>query len=182
VEPNDGLAKFQAFLSTSKGVIYPQAAVRVASITDGTSGTFLFGERAHGIFGGEDAQAFYWWNSGWWGDTFLDTLFPINAYRTLAGQLDLNDPSNPYGGWWWVPLESASSFHPGGANFAFCDGSVHFIKETISTWQNDPNNFGDPVGVTYGPFGEYQWGNSRPRVYQALSTRSTGEAISSDSY
>ena len=30
----------------------------------------------------------------------------------------------------WV--DSASSFHPGGANFAFADGSVHFLKDSIS--------------------------------------------------
>jgi prepilin-type processing-associated H-X9-DG protein len=183
VEPNDGLAKFRAFLNTTNGVIYPQSATRISSIPDGTSGTLMFGERAHGIFGGEDAMSFMWWNSGWWGDTFVDTLFPINAYRTLSGQLDLNDPTNPYGGWWWVPLESASSFHPGGANFAFCDGSVHFLKETIASWKNDPNNFGDPIGIVHGStFGEYQWGKARPQVYQALSTRATREVISSDSY
>jgi prepilin-type N-terminal cleavage/methylation domain-containing protein/prepilin-type processing-associated H-X9-DG protein len=182
VTPNDGQPTFQAWLAASNGVIYSQSATRISSITDGASNTLLFGERAHGIFGSEDALFFFWWNSGWWGDTFMDTLFPINAYRKLSGQVDLNDPSNPYGGWWWVPLEAASSFYPGGANFAFCDGSVHFLKDTISTWQNDPNNFGDPVGVTYGAYSQYQWGNSKPRIYQALATRSTGEVISSDAY
>jgi prepilin-type N-terminal cleavage/methylation domain-containing protein/prepilin-type processing-associated H-X9-DG protein len=183
VEMNDGAATYRAWQNATNGVMYSGSVTRISSITDGTSGTMLFGERAHGIFGGEDALLFYWWNSGYWGDTFVDTLFPINAYRVLSGQLDLNDPSNGYNGWWWVPLEAASSFHPGGANFAFCDGSVHFIKETIATWRNDLNNNGDPVGVAYGPvYGEYLWGQSRPRVYQALSTRATGEAIGADSY
>jgi prepilin-type processing-associated H-X9-DG protein len=184
VSPNDAPPPFyQTWVSASTGVIYPQSPTRISSITDGTSNTFLFGERAHGIFGGEDALTFFWWNSGYWGDTFVDTLFPINAFRSMSGLLDLNDPTNPYGGWWWVPVEAASSFHPGGANFAFCDGSVKFIKESIATWKNDPNNSGDPIGITYGPtFGEYRWGNSRPQVYQALSTRSQGVAISNDSY
>jgi prepilin-type N-terminal cleavage/methylation domain-containing protein/prepilin-type processing-associated H-X9-DG protein len=180
--PDDGQPTFQAWIGASNGLIYSQAATRIASITDGTSNTILFGERAHGIFGGSDAPFFFWWNSGWWGDTFFDTLFPINGYRTLAGQLDLNDPNNTYGGWWWVPLESASSFHPGGANFGFTDGSVRFLKETIATWKNDLNNAGDPVGVTYGTYNEYQWGKTTPRVYQALSTRASGEVISSDAY
>ena len=114
VEPNDGLAKFQAFLNTTNGVVYPQSATRISSITDGTSNTLLFGERAYGILGGEDAATFFFWNSGWWGDTFVDTLFPINAYRTLSGQVDLSDPTNPYGGWWWVPLESDRASIPAG--------------------------------------------------------------------
>jgi prepilin-type N-terminal cleavage/methylation domain-containing protein/prepilin-type processing-associated H-X9-DG protein len=184
VGPDDGTGVLPAWLATANGLIFTQAATRLASITDGTSNTMIFGEHAHGVFGGEDAPWYNGWNSGYWGDTFFDTTFPINAYRKLSGLLDLNDPTNPYGGWWWVPIQSASSFHPGGANFAFADGSARFIKESIATWQNDPNpnNIGDPIGVSYGPFGEYQFGKSRPQVYQFLSTRNVGEIVSSDAY
>jgi prepilin-type N-terminal cleavage/methylation domain-containing protein/prepilin-type processing-associated H-X9-DG protein len=182
VGPDDGAGVLPLWLSSANGLIYTQAATRLASITDGTSNTILFGEHAHGIFGGEDAPWYFSWNSGYWGDTFMDTTFPINAYKKLSGKLDLNDQVNPYGGWWWVPVQSASSFHPGGANFAFSDGSARFIKESIATWQNNLDNFGDPIGVTYGLASEYQFGKSRPQVYQALSTRNVGEVISADGY
>ncbi len=66
------------------------------------------------------------------------------------------NPSDPialvgYIGPWGAP--SANSLHPGGANVGFADGSVHFIKNSVSlqTW----------------------W---------ALGSRGMGEVISSDSY
>jgi len=48
---------------------------------------------------------------------------------------------------------NASSFHPGGCNFAFADGSVRFIKDSVNML-----------------------------TYQALGTRNGGEVVSSDSY
>jgi prepilin-type N-terminal cleavage/methylation domain-containing protein/prepilin-type processing-associated H-X9-DG protein len=48
---------------------------------------------------------------------------------------------------------NAQSFHPGGANFTFADGSVKFIKDSVSM-----------------------------PIYWALGTRAYGEVISSDSF
>jgi prepilin-type N-terminal cleavage/methylation domain-containing protein/prepilin-type processing-associated H-X9-DG protein len=49
--------------------------------------------------------------------------------------------------------QNATSNHPGGANFLFADGSVHFLKSSISI-----------------------------KTYWALGTKANGEVISSDSY
>ena len=48
---------------------------------------------------------------------------------------------------------AARSYHPGGANAAFCDGSVHFFKSSIS-----------------------------PVTWMALGTRAGGEVVSADAY
>jgi prepilin-type processing-associated H-X9-DG protein len=48
---------------------------------------------------------------------------------------------------------TATSNHSGGVNAVFCDGSVHFIKDSIS-----------------------------PPTWWALGSRGLGEVISSDSY
>jgi prepilin-type N-terminal cleavage/methylation domain-containing protein/prepilin-type processing-associated H-X9-DG protein len=77
---------------------------------------------------------------------------------------------------------ASSSFHPGGANFAFVDGSVRFIKDAIETWLFDPAT-GYPRGVSITSGGIYILApGTRPGVYQALSTRSGGEVVSADSY
>lgn len=164
---------FNAWRSAMTGTIYDSSSTKIADITDGSSNTFLFGEHAHGILSPDDQSYNHWWNSGWWSDNYFDTSYTINAHRKLLGEIN--------NGWWWVPFEATSSFHPGGANFAFCDGSVKFLKESISSWPIDPGT-GDPLGVQYGPYGEYRLGTAKPGVLQALSSRAGGEIISSNDY
>ncbi|HKI20083.1 MAG TPA: prepilin-type cleavage/methylation domain-containing protein, partial [Isosphaeraceae bacterium] len=61
------------------------------------------------------------------------------------------------------------------------DGSVHFLKDSISSWPYNPAT-GFPVGVTdtNGLFTLAP--GTQMGVYQKLSTRASGEVISSDQY
>ncbi len=155
-----------------------QSPVRLSSVTDGTSNTILFGERAQGKYekvacgpgGGCDFEGSGWWADSDFGDATMSSFYPINPGfpSTFNAGGTGCDPVSPF-------VMSASSFHSGGCNFAFADGSVKFLKSSISTWnwQNvarDANCL--PVPTTSTP----------PGVYQALSTRNGGEVISADSY
>jgi prepilin-type processing-associated H-X9-DG protein len=93
--------------------------------------------------------------------------------------------ASPFG---YYAITAASSKHPGGCNFAFCDGSVRFIKSTVSSWTfnsgiQDGNGNALPDGATFNSATYvYSFGMAQLGVYQQLSTRAGGEVISSDSY
>ncbi len=126
----------------------------VASVTDGVSNTFAFGEKAHGKFSQTpdvnysiDYQYNGAWVSGGFGDTLFTTLYPMNPFGRIG-----DDPGNNYFYSYDAQQDNfsiaASSFHPGGCNFGFLDGSVRFVKETVNTWPYNPSN-GTPTNVAY---------------------------------
>ena len=159
------------------GLFHIDSAVTLAQITDGTSNTIAFGERAHTLLDDTSALWWHWWTSGNYGDTLFCTLYPMNPFRKVNG-LYINSGDARADAY----ISSASSLHPGGADFAFVDGSVRFLKETINSWPADQNT-GIPLGVTFNPNGPYKLAPGvRFGVYQALSTRSGGEVISADAY
>ncbi len=173
----------QAEFAQYNGVIYNDSAVRISGITDGTSNTFLFGERAQTLFARNDPSfqnSDGSWNSHHWFDTMVTTYFPPNVSTTGAAIPTI-------GG---MVASDSEGFHPGGVNWSMCDGSVRFIKNSVSSWAFSAGtvNFSSsinsaPAGVAYTNFifsvtpGVTQFG-----VYQALSTRNNGEVLSSDQY
>jgi prepilin-type N-terminal cleavage/methylation domain-containing protein/prepilin-type processing-associated H-X9-DG protein len=138
------------------------AVIKIAQITDGTSNTMMFGENSPNLNSGLA------WVSG--NDIYATTILPMNWMTNVKnGQIDPSVPGGPpcspaawnpsdptqythcYNNQWYY--QGFKSFHPGGCNFGFCDGSVKFLKQSINV-----------------------------RTYMALSTRAAGEITSSDAY
>jgi prepilin-type processing-associated H-X9-DG protein len=139
---NGGTRSFGATAPASNdGVFFRRSQVRMGDITDGTSGTLLFGERSHRDAEFDrltlvvDPETYPLAGWGGWasahspgvspGDLLLSAAVPIN-YRVPAGssETDLS----------WIDdrLCAYGSGHPGGANFAFADGSVRFVREAVA--------------------------------------------------
>jgi prepilin-type N-terminal cleavage/methylation domain-containing protein/prepilin-type processing-associated H-X9-DG protein len=99
------------------GVFDPPARVRVTDVTDGTSNTLMIGERppaADLVF-------------GWWSYSDYDNLLGTKNYLSLYPNCPLPGLFSP-----GVVTDNCSttkfySLHPGGANWAFGDGSVRFL-------------------------------------------------------
>ncbi len=159
-------------INSLNGVFIYNNATKLSGITDGTSNTIMYGEHANGAFTAADSKCFDWWGDAYALDTVFSTLYPINPFNKVAKVSD-NDGDS------WA--DAASSFHPGGANFAFCDGSVRFIKDSVSSWQFNPAT-GLPTGVTFTSNIYSITPGTRMGVYQQLSTRAGGEVVSSDAY
>ncbi|MEM6798399.1 MAG: DUF1559 domain-containing protein [Planctomycetota bacterium] len=100
-------------------------ATKLQQVTDGLSKTIFFGEvrpecSIHALAG---------WLSGNNGTGLVSTVIPIN-YDTCDDNApdDCNRPCN------YATELGFKSNHPGGAQFALGDGSVHFLSEEIDHW------------------------------------------------
>lgn len=133
------------------GMLFPGSDVSHRAITDGASNTMLIGERWY--------QMRAWTVGSYHGDSFASTVkqvgyVPYSACSSSSKNIDANLPPNANlntAGYYVShnngtdrPTRPSSapktirfndlpfgSFHPGGVNFVYADGSVHFINDDI---------------------------------------------------
>jgi prepilin-type processing-associated H-X9-DG protein len=166
-----------AELAQTNGAIFNESSVTIAQVTDGTSNTFLFGEKSKTnqlIYDPGFALSDGQWNSGRIYDTLVTTFLGPNP--GIGTTNEGGTAAIVSGGFY---PESASSQHPGGVNMAFCDGSVRFIKNSVSSWSFNGAN---PVGVSVSNFIYTIAPGTQIGVWQQLSSRNGGEVISADQY
>jgi prepilin-type processing-associated H-X9-DG protein len=139
---NAGTSAWPIKTASLNGVMYYNSRVGINDVTDGTSNTFLAGERysrdttytSTQLL--EDTRGWPWTNYNSGQDILCSTAYPLNS---PASQTGTNARRVTFG-----------SAHTGGANFVLCDGSVTFIRSSIDivTYQrlSVPND-GNPVTI-----------------------------------
>ena len=116
------------------GAFYPNSHLPLASFLDGTSQTLMFGERSFRSYnlnvGAGNALGFSPQVSGY-----------SSRNRSILAAVGI-----PYHGINWTlanrvhQTRGFHSQHPGGVQFALCDGSVRFISENIDyNWRTVPS-------------------------------------------
>jgi prepilin-type N-terminal cleavage/methylation domain-containing protein/prepilin-type processing-associated H-X9-DG protein len=133
------------------GMLFPGEGVETKSVLDGTSNTFLAGERWYqlrswtvGVYYGQGVMQKY-----------KEGYTPFMSFSASAKNVNVNIPPNPdlnTTGYYQLhknenpdrpPMPSGApktisyndlpfgSFHTNGVNFVYADGSVHFINDSI---------------------------------------------------
>jgi prepilin-type N-terminal cleavage/methylation domain-containing protein/prepilin-type processing-associated H-X9-DG protein len=126
------------------GQIY-QFGVNVADFAGRADGDYQIAQLCQAA----GAVQVYTWKGDWWIDDKFSYSHTQTPNRRSCWYADIG--GRPWSG--MASVVAASSRHPGGANTAFCDGSVKFVKSSVS-----------------------------PQSWAALGTRNGSEVVSADSY
>lgn len=107
--------------TTNNGIFFLNSNVDYEQISDGSSQTIFISEKF-----ADNQQDLGWMSGTRW--TLRNTGMPINAARpkTWGGSPTVpQDTIDP------LAVGGFGSYHPGGGNFAFGDGHVRYLSETI---------------------------------------------------
>jgi len=116
------------------GISFQRSQVSLKQVSDGTSNTYMVGEKALTTANyetGSDAGDNESWHTGFNNDNYRKTATgAYDALQALTPILDAESyPANVGGR--ELPFGSA---HAGGVNMAYCDGSIHTVNYDID-WQ-----------------------------------------------
>jgi prepilin-type N-terminal cleavage/methylation domain-containing protein/prepilin-type processing-associated H-X9-DG protein len=141
----------EEFAARNNGVFYRNSRIGIRDITDGTSTTLMVGERsqnaANATWAGMIPSGLACNNPTWpVQDCEASNVLILGHTGPSPDEPWIDVPNNEKAG-----VDDFHSLHAGGCQFAFCDGSVRFIKESIN-----------------------------PQVFSYLATRAGGEVISGD--
>lgn len=151
-----GTGEIGAAPGAGNGMFFRNSRLSFSDLLDGSSQTLFVGERSHNLsYATWTGRAVGGWlhkTSSIEGGTDQFAAEPEESFTMILGPVGLADgprtPNHPE-----AHVEDYWSHHPGGVNFLFADGSVHFIKSSI-----------------------------QPQTYRGMATRRGGEVISADSY
>jgi hypothetical protein len=79
----DSSAHFVQMVNNMNGIDRYSYSTPIAAITDGTSNTLIYGERASDLFQGDDRNNWDWWGDAVTADTLFNTLYPIIPFRKV---------------------------------------------------------------------------------------------------
>ncbi len=142
------------------GCLFLDSKVKLGDISDGTSNTFLVGERWYQsrswLIGGRSTSTVHTPTTGTYMYSVrnIDSEYPPNSQFTGGYYISHvtygdNPPMAP-GGQQILSLHDVywGSFHPAGINFLYADGSIHFISDDIDggTWEAYGSRNGSETG------------------------------------
>jgi len=126
-----------------------QPPPNIASVTDGTSNSIIVGE----VMPSRAADSNFWFQNGGLAGTTIPLGWNANTVDPATSSCNQNWRGPTLGCRFGAAAKGFVSLHPGGANFAFADGSVHFLKTSINR-----------------------------ATFNALGSRAGGEVVSADAF